>query len=169
MMTILGMGTMLAGSPRSIGFRAGNNWDISYQHYLNEASFLTIEAGTPGYTFSKTGATLLLGGHAALIYDMLDPYGAKFKPIEKGEWHWYMGVGLKGGVYAPDGYANPYWHAGVATHIGVEYDFVFPMIIFIDSRATFGVTSMTGNPDKKVGFDGVAPLDLAIGLRYKFN
>jgi len=168
---MLSAAAVASAQPRSIGLRAGNNWDLSYQHYLNESSFLTIETGVPGVAFGKDAdgafaCNMLLGAHLAVIYDMLDPYGATIKWDKKGEWHWYMGCGLKGGIY---GYNDPKWHAGLATHIGIEYDFEFPMILFIDSRATFGVTNYGVAEGKKVAFDGIAPLDLALGIRYKFN
>lgn len=155
-------GCVLASAqPRSIGLRSGNNWDISYQHTLNPEYFLTVEVGVPGVTFTKEGANLLLGTHAAVIFDQLDPFGKKINWDKKGEWHWYMGMGVKGGIY---GFESPAWHAGLATHIGIEYDFDFPMGLFFDSRSTFGATNYTG----KVGFDGIALMDMAFGIRFLF-
>jgi hypothetical protein len=99
---------------------------------------------------------------ASVTYDWIDPFNTAFPWEHKGEWHWYMGVGAGGGIY---GYKAPFWYAGVVGHVGVEYDFWFPLQLSIDWRPNVGVTNASSNWFNHWGlFEG-----LSLGVRYRFN
>lgn len=183
---ILAVASVMAyAQPRAIGGRLGAFNGFSYEHALGESNMLEIEAGFGfiGRAEHWTGGTPFhMYGHnvqVAVTYDWIDPFGAKFPTIEKGEWHWYMGVGAAGG-YGWHAYAhvpgtgwvggNGNWgFAGAAGRVGVEYDFWFPLQLSIDWRPTLGAALM----DDMVNGGVAAGLywemtSLSLGVRYKF-
>ena len=101
------------------------------------------------------------GVGANITYDWIDPFNAPVPWNNKGEWHWYMGVGGAGGMYS---FADTWWYAGVAGHIGIEYDFWFPFQLYLDWRPSFGVSNWNG----KMGFDLNGLYGIQLGIRYKF-
>ena len=104
-----------------------------------------------------------VGGH--VTYDWIDPFNAPVPWNNKGEWHWYMGVGGSGGFVFPTSAGNDgWWYAGVAGHIGIEYDFWFPFQLSLDWRPSIGIAGNNGIAFNIPGLWGV----IQIGVRYKF-
>ena len=153
LIAVLAVASLAAyAQPRAIGGRLGYGAEVSYQHGFGESNMLEVEVGVPGF----------YGLEAACTYDWIDPFNAPVPWDNKGEWHWYMGVGGAGGAFfgANAGYV------GVAGHIGIEYDFWFPFQLSLDWRPTIGVSNYGRD---KVGF-GVEGLysGISLGIRYKF-
>ncbi len=95
----------------------------------------------------------------------MDPCGATFPWDKKGEWHWFMGVGGSGGFVFPNAVYNGWWYAGVAGHIGFEYDFWFPLQLSLDWRPSIGIANQDGPLAFNIpGLWG----GLQLGVRYKF-
>ena len=162
---------MVYAQPRAIGGRLGAFNGVSYQHGFGDSNMLEVEAGwsVDGRTdFWRTsggkrfhGRTWGTTAQVAATYDWIDPFGAKFPWEHKGEWHWYMGVGGGGGIY---GFKEPCWFAGVVGHIGIEYDFWFPLQLSLDWRPNIGVSNAHKNWFNPWGlYDGIS-----LGIRYKF-
>lgn len=103
-----------------------------------------------------------VGGH--VTYDWIDPFNAPVPWDKRGEWHWYMGVGGSGGFVFPTGEIPGTWYAGVAGHIGIEYDFWFPFQLSLDWRPSIGVAGNNGIGFNIPGLWG----GLQLGVRYKF-
>lgn len=145
--------------PRAVGVNLGTGLGISYQHGFGEKNMLDVAANIPVLT-----AGLGVGGH--VTYDWIDPFNTSVPWNQKGEWHWYMGVGGAGGAYGlfSSNYPN-YWYAGVAGHVGIEYDFWFPFQLSLDWRPVIGVADSEGG----IGFgaDGLYN-GITLGVRYKF-
>ena len=164
---LLALASVMAyAQPRAIGVNLGGGIGFSYQHGFGESNMLDLAAYTP----IAVGRGQLWGLGATITYDWIDPFGATVPWNEKGEWHWYMGVGGDGGVFFP--YAGERFGAGwvgAAGHIGIEYDFWFPFQLSIDWRPSIGVSL--------VGADGFVHADfnkgglyqgITLGVRYKF-
>lgn len=146
-----------AAQPRAIGANLGGGLGFSYQHGFGEKNMLDVDAHLPlAGLFSKH-----YGVGAHITYDWIDPFNAPVPWNNKGEWHWYMGVGGAGGMYS---FSDAWWYAGVAGHIGIEYDFWFPLQLSVDWRPSFGVS----NWDGKYGFDLNGMYGITLGVRYKF-
>ena len=151
-------GTMAYAQPRAIGVNLGGGAGFSYQHGFGEANMLDIDVHTSllnaGYGWWGIGAHI--------TYDWIDPFGAKVPWNEKGEWHWYMGVGGAGGYLFNVGGAG--W-VGAAGHFGIEYDFWFPFQLSLDWRPCIGVTIVGDGVGFNTGglYDGIT-----LGVRYKF-
>ena len=147
-----------AAQPRAIGANLGGSLGFSYQHGFGEANMLDVAVYTP----IAVGQGQIWGVSGIVTYDWIDPFGATVPWNEKGEWHWYMGVGAAGGFFfgANSGYV------GAAGHFGIEYDFWFPFQLSIDWRPVIGVGIANGGG---VGFNtGGLYEGLTIGVRYKF-
>ncbi len=140
--------------PRAIGARIGYGVEVSYQHSLASNRMINLDAGIPAF----------LGLEAAVTHDWIDPFGTSVPWNERGEWHWYMGVG--GGL-------SWYWAGalsfGVGGRVGVEYDFWFPMQLSVDWRPMFG-PGFTYNGATAAFFNTGALYAGAIclGIRYNF-
>jgi hypothetical protein len=145
-------GTMAYAQPRAIGGRLGYGAEFSYEHTLGSGNMVSLEVGAPGFW----------GIEAACTHDWIDPFGATVPWNEKGEWHWYMGVGGAGGYLFNVGGAG--W-VGAAGHIGIEYDFWFPFQLSLDWRPCIGVTIVGDGVGFNTGglYDGIT-----LGVRYKF-
>jgi len=147
---------MAYAQPRAVGGRLGYGAEFSYQHGFGESNMLELEVGVPAFS----------GIEAAVTYDWIDPFNAPVPWDQKGEWHWYMGVG--GALATNFGFNGLF--IGAAGRIGIEYDFWFPLQLSIDFRPTLGV-SMAGNGNGGVaagfGWD-VYTGGLGLGIRYKF-
>ena len=154
LIAILAVASVCAyAQPRAIGVRLGYGAEVSYEHQLGQ-NMLSVEVGVPAFSSIE----------AAITYDWIDPFGATVPWNEKGEWHWYMGVGGAGGLY---NFSNPtHWFAGVAGHIGIEYDFWFPLQLSVDWRPSFGVSNW--NEGDKINFDLHGLYGISLGVRYKF-
>lgn len=144
--------TLAYAQPRAIGANLGSGAGFSYQHGFGEKNMLDVAANVP----------LIYGGIGGHVtYDWIDPFNAPVPWNEKGEWHWYMGVGAAGGAY---GWDFGHWYAGVAGHVGIEYDFWFPFQLSLDWRPCLGVD----NWSDKIGFGLGGLYGISLGVRYKF-
>ena len=142
--------------PRAIGVNLGPWSSFSYQHGFGEANMLDVAANVILPINSGVG----VGGH--VTYDWIDPFNAPVPWNNKGEWHWYMGVGGAGGYLFNVGGAG--W-VGAAGHFGIEYDFWFPFQLSLDWRPCIGVTIVGDGVGFNTGglYDGIT-----LGVRYKF-
>ncbi len=138
--------------PRAVGVNLGYGFGLSYQHGFGEANMLDVAVNIPFFNG--------IGG--IVTYDWIDPFCATVPWNNKGEWHWYMGVGGAGGIY---GFSAPAWYAGVAGHFGIEYDFWFPLQLSLDWRPNIGVVGVSNAVDFNTGglYDGIS-----LGVRYRF-
>lgn len=151
--------SLAVAQPRAVGVNLGSGIGLSYQHGFGEKNMLDVAASIP-VVFEGMG----IGG--SVTYDWIDPFNAPVPWDNKGEWHWYMGVGGAGGAYGLfSKEAANYWYAGVAGHIGIEYDFWFPFQLSLDWRPTIGID----NTADKINF-GIGGLynNITLGVRYKF-
>ena len=158
---------MVYAQPRAIGGRMGTFCGVSYEHSLSEKNMVEMELGWglgarldgnyngTGWWFSGNDIEL------AATYDWIDPFNAPVPWNEKGEWHWYMGVGGGAGMYQ---FSDPKWFAGVVGHIGIEYDFWFPLQLSVDWRPNIGVSNYYNNWFNLGGLYG----GVSLGVRYKF-
>ena len=139
--------------PRAVGVRLGYGAQVSYEHQLGQ-NMVSLEVGVP--VFARL--------EAACTYDWIDPFGATVPWNEKGEWHWYMGVG--GAVQMA--WSNPgLGFIGAAGRFGIEYDFWFPLQLSLDFRPTLGVAIPYSGDGAAFGYDVYAS-GLGLGVRYKF-
>ena len=139
-----------AAQPRAIGANLGYGVAVSYQHNLGEQNMLDIALEAPGFG----------GLGASCTYDWINPFNTQIPWDEKGEWNWFLGVGGGLGWYAPSmGYA------GVVGHVGVAYDFWFPLELSFDWRPNIGAWFGQG----AAGFNGLGLYSgVTLGVRYKF-
>lgn len=149
---LIGFATVSYAQPRAIGVNLGYGASLSYQHGLGDANMIDLAVEVPG--FSGIGATC--------TYDWIDPFNAPVPWNEKGEWHWYMGVGAGAGMAGWNGAAG---YAGVVGHFGIEYDFWFPLQLSLDWRPNVGV----GFAKNAVAFNlGGLVYGIQLGVRYRF-
>ena len=146
---------VVSAQPRSIGINLGPWTSFSYQHGFGESNMLDVAANV----ILPIGGDFGVGGH--VTYDWIDPFNAAVPWQERGEWHWYMGVGGSGGFIF--GNTNGFY-AGVAGHVGIEYDFWFPLQLSLDWRPSVGVADNAGIKFNAGGLWG----PLSLGVRYKF-
>ena len=180
---------MAYAQPRAIGGRLGAFNGFSYQHGFGDKNMLEVELGwsVDGRTdFWETEAGVRTHGRtwgttvqAAATYDWIDPFNAPIPWNEKGEWHWYMGVGGAGGygwnaniaVAGGTGSAGNSWnwgYIGAAGRIGIEYDFWFPLQLSLDWRPTLGAglfDDMNGGARAGLYWEMSC---ISLGVRYKF-
>jgi len=153
--------------PRAIGANLGGALGFSYQHGFGEANMLDVAVYTP----IAGGRGVLWGLSGAVTYDWIDPFNAPVPWDNKGEWHWYMGVGGAVGCYLPNAYVGvpAIGYFGPAGHIGIEYDFWFPLQLSLDYRPILAV-SMTNAPGGMIiGYNTSALYEgITLGVRYKF-
>ena len=187
---VLALASVMAyAQPRAIGVRLGEFDGFSYQHGLGDNNMLEFEVGFNLGSFWgnrmvgwENGNEWHLYGHsiqAAVTYDWIDPFGATFPAMPKGEWHWYLGVGGAGGF---GWYGSAYdrnagvsagtdlnWgYVAAAGRVGVEYDFWFPLQLSLDFRPTLGaglVDDLNGGARAALHYD---LFGLCLGVRYKF-
>lgn len=148
----LGFAVAASAQPRAIGVNLGYGIDFSYQHTLGTANMVDLSVNVPG--FSGIGATC--------TYDWLNPFGTQIPWNNKGQWDWEMGVGAGAGfIWGANG-----WYAGVAGHVGVSYDFWFPLQLSLDWRPCVGPY---GAKDAGIGFNlGGLYTGITLGVRYRF-
>jgi len=147
---------MAYAQPRAIGGRLGYGAQFSYEHTVGDGNMVSLEVGVPGFSSLE----------AACTYDWIDPFGVVVPWNEKGEWHWYMGVG--GGIRSAFAFNSCF--IGAAGRFGIEYDFWFPLQLSIDFRPTLGVfasNDANGNVAAGFGYDLYAAA-IGLGVRYKF-
>lgn len=142
--------------PRAVGANIGSSLNFSYQHGFGEYNFLDVNVDIP--FFNGLGATV--------TYDWVDPFNAYVPWDYDGEWHWYLGVGAAGGCYGlfnPNHYNIGYM--GVAGHVGIAYDFWFPLQLSLDYRPNIGVKfAVNATAFNTEGlYSGIT-----LGVRYRF-
>jgi hypothetical protein len=142
---------VMSAQPRSLGVRAGLEYQTSYQHTLCErGDFLEIDCG-----FQMISNTANL----ACAYDFMV---ARPQWTRKGDWGVYIGPAVKTGVTGV-GYCVS---AGV--QVGLEYTFDFPLQISLDTRPAVGVAvinrsaSLYGGESTLGGFP-------CLSVRYRFG
>ena len=162
---VLAMASIMAyAQPRAIGVNLGAWSSFSYQHGFGEKNMLDVAANVFLPIQSKH---IGVGGH--VTYDWIDPFNAPVPWNNKGEWHWYMGVGGSGGYGIPlASDVNGWWYAGVAGHIGIEYDFWFPFQLSLDWRPSLGVSNDPIYNNGNLGFNIPGLYGIQLGVRYKF-
>lgn len=148
----VGIAAVSYAQPRAIGVNLGYGVDLSYQHNLGESNMIDLSVNVP--FFDGIGATC--------TYDWVNPFNTAIPWDNKGEWNWSLGVGAGAGIY---GFKTPLWYAGVVGHVGVAYDFWFPMELSLDWRPNFGVTATDGGAGFNTGglYSGIT-----LGVRYLF-
>lgn len=157
---LLSLGLVLAATvavyaqPRAIGANIGYGASFSYQHNLGAANFLDVNVDVP--FFAGIGGTV--------TYDWIDPFNAPVPWNEKGSWNWYLGVGAAGGFYGLFGPGLNGAFVGVAGHVGIAYDFWFPLQLSLDYRPNLGV-----HFGDNTGFNmGGLYSGISLGVRYRF-
>lgn len=154
-LAIASIGSLVA-QPRAIGINLGWGVDFSYQHGLSEATMLDLAVSIPQFA----------GIGAKITHDWINPFNAAVPWDYEGQWNWYLGVGAAGGMY---GILNPNynnsWYVGVAGHVGIEYQFWFPLQLSLDWRPVIGL----GGFDDAFGFNVGGLYDgITLGVRYLF-
>ena len=147
-LALVGTATAVA-QPRAIGLNLGYGIDLSYQHSLSDANMIDLSVNIPA--FAGIGATA--------TYDWVNPFGTAIPWNEKGEWNWSLGVGAGLGIY---GFNAPAFYVGAVGHVGVEYNFWFPLQLSVDYRPNIG-WNIGANHFNTAGFYG-----LTLGVRYLF-
>ena len=149
-LAIVSVGSAIA-QPRAIGANLGYGIDLSYQHSLGEANMIDLSINIP--FFEGIGATA--------TYDWVNPFGAVIPWDYEGQWNWNLGVGAGLGIY---GFKAPAFYAGVVGHVGVSYDFWFPMQLSLDYRPNIGIVGGEGLTFNTSGlYSGIT-----LGVRYLF-
>ena len=149
-LAIVSVGSAIA-QPRAIGANLGYGIDLSYQHSLGEANMIDLSINIP--FFEGIGATA--------TYDWVNPFGAVIPWDYEGQWNWNLGVGAGLGIY---GFKAPAFYAGVVGHVGVSYDFWFPMQLSLDYRPNIGIVVGEGITFNTSGlYSGIT-----LGVRYLF-
>ena len=149
-LAIVSVGSAIA-QPRAIGANIGYGIDLSYQHSLGEANMIDVSINIP--FFEGIGATA--------TYDWVNPFGAVIPWDYEGQWNWNLGVGAGLGIY---GFKAPAFYAGVVGHVGISYDFWFPMQLSLDYRPNIGIVGGEGLTFNTSGlYSGIT-----LGVRYLF-
>ena len=149
-LAIVSVGSAIA-QPRAIGANLGYGIDLSYQHSLGEANMIDLSVNVP--FFEGIGATA--------TYDWVNPFGAVIPWDYEGQWNWNLGVGAGLGIY---GFKTPAFYAGVVGHVGISYDFWFPMQLSLDYRPNIGIVGGEGITFNTSGlYSGIT-----LGVRYLF-
>ena len=149
-LAIVSVGSVIA-QPRAIGANIGYGIDLSYQHSLGEANMIDLSINVP--FFEGIGATA--------TYDWVNPFGAVIPWDYEGQWNWNLGVGAGLGIY---GFKTPAFYAGVVGHVGISYDFWFPMQLSLDYRPNIGIVGGEGITFNTSGlYSGIT-----LGVRYLF-
>ena len=157
LIAVLAVASLAAyAQPRAIGANLGGSLGFSYQHGFGEKNMLDVAANV---ILPFASPHVGVGGH--VTYDWIDPFNAPVPWNNKGEWHWYMGVGGAGGFF----FGSTLGYVGAAGHFGIEYDFWFPLQLSLDWRPSLGVCNKTGALG--YNFDGLWG-GIQLGVRYKF-
>ena len=152
-LAVVSVGAAVA-QPRAIGLNIGYGADISYQHTLSEANMLDISLNLPSFA----------GIGAKVTYDWINPFGTAVPWEYEGAWNWYLGVGASGGLYELLSDKANAWYVGAAGHVGIEYQFWFPLQLSLDYRPTIGILGAN-----KIAFNPYGLYDgISLGVRYLF-
>jgi hypothetical protein len=144
--------------PRAIGLNIGYGLDVSYQHSIGKSNMIDLSVNIPA--FAGIGATA--------TYDWINPFGTQIPWNNKGEWNWSLGAGAGLGIY---GFRAPSLYVGAVGHVGVSYDFWFPLQLSVDWRPNVGiVTGPLGGGNGGSYDDGWGmPAKAAAGAGVGFN
>lgn len=175
-----------ASTPRAIGANLGTTLGFSYQQSLGASNMLDIDVNLPILGLHSTAEYASWGLGASITYDWINPFNTSVPWNNKGEWNWAMGVGVAGG-FSQSVNKNPNiigrntffgGNVGAAGHIGIAYDFWFPMELSIDWRPEVGIAlyeSSRWDEDKQdvvyylhPSFYTAGLLNFTIGIRYLF-
>lgn len=138
--------------PRAIGVNIGYGVDVSYQHSIGESNMVDLSVNIPA--FNGIGATA--------TYDWVNPFGTQIPWDYKGDWNWNLGVGAGAGIY---GFKDPAVYVGAVGHVGVEYNFWFPLQLSVDWRPNIGIVTA----HKMVDFNTSGLYTgITLGVRYLF-
>lgn len=141
--------------PRAIGANIGYGIDVSYQHSLGEANMIDLSVNIP--MFNGIGATA--------TYDWINPFNIAIPWNNKGEWNWSLGVGGGLGIYR---FQYPAFYVGAVGHVGVSYDFWFPLQLSLDYRPNVGIVYDKHTDSSPLGFNGNGFFGITLGVRYLF-
>ena len=125
-LAVVSVATAVA-QPRAIGANLGGTFDVSYQHSLGEANMIDLSVNIPWIDGFGIGASA--------TYDWINPFGTSIPWNYQGSWNWSLGVGAGAGIY---GFSSPDIYVGAVGHVGVSYDFWFPLQLSIDWRPNLG-------------------------------
>jgi hypothetical protein len=148
--------------PRAVGLNIGYGLDVSYQHALGESNMIDLSVNLPMFD----------GIGAQATYDWINPFGTAIPWAYSGQWNWYLGVGAGAGLYnftwMSAGVVN--WYVGAVGHVGVEYQFDFPLVLSADWRPNIGVSGASGyGLTGGIGFNTIGLYSgITIGVRYMF-
>jgi len=139
--------------PRAIGLRYGYATEASYQHSVDEQSYLQFDAGTSGFNFDGIQAV------ATFNFIFATPDWTDY-----GTWEWFAGAGAGLGIA---GWGNrdrqSSFFMGVVGNIGLAYNFEFPLQISADFRPIIGPRFYKDG----IGLHNSGFYDAAISFRYK--
>lgn len=144
-----------AAQPRAIGVNLGYGIDLSYQHAIGDANMIDLSVNVPMFD----------GIGASATFDWVNPFGTAIPWNNQGEWNWSLGAGLGAGIY---GFKYPTIYAGVVGHVGVEYNFWFPLQLSLDYRPNIGIYYATATDNKPLGFNTQGFYGITLGVRYLF-
>ena len=166
-MAVAGFAAVVA-QPRAIGVNLGYGVDVSYQHSIGESNMIDLSVNIPAF----------VGVGVTTTYDWVNPFGTVIPWNNKGEWNWNLGVGAGLGIYHPfatvselneQGGLDKVWagniYAGAVGHVGVSYDFWFPLQLSLDYRPNIGIYNSYGG----VHFNMTGIITgVTLGVRYLF-
>lgn len=182
---LLGASFVISAQPRSAGLRlGGSGLDATYQHNLNRDRFLEGNLGLD-FGYNANGN---VGIKATAIYNFV---WARPAWTEQGSWALYAGPGISLGFVDDQvpyeianvikGYYDNGFMMALTGHVGLEYNFDFPLCLSIDIRPYFGFHINDGrfripNTDtivkyeSKIGFydNGLLGFAPTVSVRYRF-
>lgn len=152
--------------PRSVGARITYGLDFTYQHSISPSNAVTLDVGMFG---------LANGLEATVTYDWINPGNLTIPWDKKGTWNWFAGVGAGLDINlnrVPDNASKNILttgSVGVAGRLGVEYQFWFPMQLYVDYRPVIGVRMGEFVKNEfSAAYNTSGLYSLAIGIRYAF-
>ena len=137
---VLGSLSLVSAQQNAIGLKfggtSGNNADISFQHFLNDANRLEFNLGMNG--FGNDATFFVLSGAYQWVWD-LSQLAPGFK--------WYAGVGAMAGMFnykiLNENHNDFYlWAIG---NVGIEYNFEFPLQLALDWTPALRLTPDAGD------------------------
>ncbi len=152
LIAFLGLTLSMSAKPKAVGLRLGYlGGDVSYQHSLNEKSFLEGTVGfNPWYGFGVRSSV-------TYNYVLLQP-----KWTEKGDWALYVGAGIGGGF----GFRTKSYHVAVVPQLGLEYKFDnLPLQLSADIRPSIGMSGSGKNIGFYMNYFAFIP---TLSVRYAF-
>ena len=150
-------------SPKAISLRVGYGVSVSWQQYLAEDRVMIVDLDIPGF----------VGIGVSASHDWINPFNTEVPWVSpEGEWNWYLGAGIGGGV---DLRKPATGYLGLLGRLGVEYEFDFPMTLGLEYRPNFGAQfcsteAQGGGRINTCAFyaKGLFANAFAICLRYRF-